>query len=342
MKCNGRLAQILSSASVIVLLLSFDSSSADPGTVGVPELSLSSYARPGMRVTLPDGGRLNLRCTGHGSPTILFTAGAGDQSLTWRGMQSQLPQTVRSCSWDRPGFGFSDPTTQPLDSVLLTNKLEAALKEAKIKPPYLLVGHSLGSFETLLFAFRHQDEVAGIVLVDPAGPFQGDRLKQAAPAAYAVIDGFQTGQLEQLRRCIREREKKSPLDDDCVSPPVKDYPSDLNHALSRMESNVAAQTDSLSLLENMFSNRDSVQLKQAWHPLGAMPIIVLTAGDFPPIPGRRRPRRNCRRCKRSGRACTTTWRNYRHGAAIGGCQAQPTTFIRIARKWCLMPSMKAC
>jgi pimeloyl-ACP methyl ester carboxylesterase len=276
MKCMSTVA--------IVLLLSFAASTAAPNDGDADGFSLSRYARPAMRVKLPGGGRLNLRCMGSGSLTVLFTAGAGDQSLTWRGMQSQLPPTVRSCAWDRPGFGFSDPTPKPLDVAHLTSELEAALTAAQIKPPYILVGHSLGGFETLLFAFRHPGDVAGMVLVDPSGPYQGDRLRQAAPIAYAVIDGFQTGQTQQLHRCIHERETGSPLDKDCVSPPNKDYPRELNQALSRNENNLAAQKDLLSLLDNMFSNRDSAQLKQAWHPLGAMPIIVLTAGDFPPIP----------------------------------------------------------
>jgi pimeloyl-ACP methyl ester carboxylesterase len=282
MKCIGRPAQLVSTATVLLLSLVF--SDARPSTTGDHEFSLSSYARPGTLVKLPGGGRLNLRCTGNGSPTVLLTAGAGDQSLTWRGMQSRLPQTFRTCAWDRPGFGFSDPTTEPLDVMHLTNDLEAALKEAKIEPPYVLVGHSLGSFETLMFAFRHPGDVAGIVLVDPAGPYQADRLKKAAPATYAVVDGLQTSQTEQLHRCIGEREKKSPVDKDCVSPPDKDYPRDLNQALSRIERNVAAQKDLLSLLDNMFSNRDSLQLKQAWHTLNDTPMIVLTAGGFPPIP----------------------------------------------------------
>ncbi len=285
MKCIGRPAQIMSSATAaIALLSSFVFSDAQPSTGGAHELPLSRYVHPGTLVTLPGGGRLNLRCVGDGAPTVLFTAGAGDQSLTWRGMQSRLPQTVRSCAWDRPGFGFSDPTSEPLDVTHLTNDLEAALKEAQIAPPYVLVGHSLGSFETLMFAFRHPADVAGIVLVDPAGPYQADRLKKAAPATYAVIDGLQTSQIEQLRRCIVERENHSPVDKDCRSPPDKGYPRDLNQALSRIERNVAAQKDSLSLLDNMFSNRDSLQLNQAWHTLNHTPMIVLTAGDFPPVP----------------------------------------------------------
>jgi pimeloyl-ACP methyl ester carboxylesterase len=174
--------------------------------------------------------------------------------------------------------------------VHLTDSLEAALAVATIGPPYVLVGHSLGSFETLMFAFRHPRDVAGIVLVDPAGPFQDERLRKAAPATYAVIDGFQTGQIAHLRRCIHEMEKGPPTSDastvghDCVMEPVKEFPSDLNRALIRIDGDVADKRDLLSLLDNMFSGVDSRELKKAWHPLGATPLIVLTAGEPPQIP----------------------------------------------------------
>jgi pimeloyl-ACP methyl ester carboxylesterase len=255
-----------------------------------PELTLSAYAQPGRLITLPSGRRLNIRCTGQTSPTIILTAGAGDQSLTWRAIQGALSGTARVCAWDRPGFGFSDPSATAQDVIHLTNDLEAALAAAKIPAPYVLVGHSLGSFETLMFALRHPHDIAGIVLIDPAGPFQDERLKKAAPATYAAIDVFQTGEIEGLRRCIREMEKTLPTSDaaragdDCVMTPEREYPSDLSRALIRIDGNVAGKKDLLSLLTNMVSGLDSRELQRAWHPLGATPLIVLTAGEPPPIP----------------------------------------------------------
>lgn len=274
----------VATASAIVMLLSFGRSDAGPQPAVAAGPTLVSYARPGLLVTIPSGGRINIRCTGAGSPTVILTAGAGDQSLTWQGIQSALPRSVRVCAWDRPGFGFSDPGTEALDVVHLTDSLEAALVVAMIEPPYVLVGHSLGSFETLMFAFRHPKDVSGIVLVDPAGPFQDERLAKAAPATYALIDGFQTSQTAHLRHCILEMEKRPVTDDDCLMKPVEDYPVELNLALIRIDSDVAVKKEFLSLLDSMFSGLDSRELKQAWHSLGAIPLIVLTAGKPPPIP----------------------------------------------------------
>jgi len=211
-------------------------------------LPLVSYASPGQLVKLSGGNNLNIRCIGQGSPTIVLTAGAGEQTLTWRALQSSLSTMARVCAWDRPGFGFSDPIPT-LDATHLTDSLEAGVVAARIMPPYLLVGHSLGSFETLMFAFRHPDQVAGIVLIDPAGPFQDARLRRAAPATYAAIDALQTSQVTALK-----------------------------------QGKTASDRANFSLLTNMFSGVDSRELMQAWHPLGALPLIVLTAGEPPAIP----------------------------------------------------------
>jgi len=52
----------------------------------------------------------------------------------------------------------------------MTEELHALLTNAGEKPPYVLVGHSFGSFDVLMYALKYREEVAGIVLVDGAHP----------------------------------------------------------------------------------------------------------------------------------------------------------------------------
>ena len=47
--------------------------------------------------------------------------------------------------------------------------------------PFVLVGHSIGAYEGLIFADRNKSAVAGIVLVDPSIPDQSARLARVAP-----------------------------------------------------------------------------------------------------------------------------------------------------------------
>jgi pimeloyl-ACP methyl ester carboxylesterase len=55
----------------------------------------------------------------------------------------------------------------------------AALEVTRIKGPFVVVGHSLGAYETLLLKDRAPEAVVGMVLVDPSIPDQGDRLNKA-------------------------------------------------------------------------------------------------------------------------------------------------------------------
>src|SRR5256885_1550156 len=79
-----------------------------------------------------------------------------------------VAEFTRACSYDRAGYGFSDDGPRPRTSRACVEELRALLRAAKVPAPYVLVGHSFGSHNVRLYAAMHPDEVAGIVLVDPA------------------------------------------------------------------------------------------------------------------------------------------------------------------------------
>jgi pimeloyl-ACP methyl ester carboxylesterase len=58
-------------------------------------------------------------------------------------------------------------------------ELRRGLRALSLAPPYVLVGHSYGGFVVKLYAARHPDEVAGIVLVDVPHPRKWTRLDDA-------------------------------------------------------------------------------------------------------------------------------------------------------------------
>lgn len=71
------------------------------------------------------------------------------------------------CAYDRSGYGFSDPGPLPRDTRHLADDLAALTKAACLRPPYVLVGASLGGMIVRLYAYTHLQEVGGMVLVDP-------------------------------------------------------------------------------------------------------------------------------------------------------------------------------
>ncbi|HQR61365.1 MAG TPA: alpha/beta hydrolase [Methylophilaceae bacterium] len=120
---------------------------------------------PGQRVDI-GGYKLHIHCQGTGSPTVILDAGLGDWSSHWASVQALLKGDTQVCSYDRAGYGWSDPGPRPRASAQLATELHALLKKAEIPPPYVLVGHSFGGFNMRLFSTTFDDEVVGLVLVD--------------------------------------------------------------------------------------------------------------------------------------------------------------------------------
>jgi pimeloyl-ACP methyl ester carboxylesterase len=111
------------------------------------------------------GRRLFLRCTGPGSPTVVFEGGL---TSDWYELQNQLSGFTRVCSYDRPGgpASRSDPAPTPRTARDFVADLHALLRAARVPGPYVLAGHSNSGLFTQLYASTHPRQVAGLVLID--------------------------------------------------------------------------------------------------------------------------------------------------------------------------------
>ncbi len=112
------------------------------------------------------GHRLHIHATGAGRPTVVFEAGGAGWSMDWHLVQTQVAQFTRVCSYDRAGFGWSDPGPRPRTSGQIVKELHTLLMKARVSPPYILVGASFGGHTARLYTSRYPAEVAGIVLLD--------------------------------------------------------------------------------------------------------------------------------------------------------------------------------
>jgi pimeloyl-ACP methyl ester carboxylesterase len=120
-------------------------------------------------------------CRGEGSPTVILEAGGGGDSRSWAKVMNGVEGTTRVCAYDRANLGRSDKAPKPRTMEDMTRDLGALLANAQIGGPYILVGHSLGGEIVRVFADRHPEEAAGLVLVDSAHPDMGPRLLAGLP-----------------------------------------------------------------------------------------------------------------------------------------------------------------
>jgi pimeloyl-ACP methyl ester carboxylesterase len=123
----------------------------------------------GRKVSVGDY-RLFLNCTGDApGPTVILLAGGGSTASVWSKVQPQVAEFARVCSYDREATGMSDATIPPKQTAVeIAEDLHALLVNGSVKPPYVLVGHSIGGVYARVFTSSYPTMVSGLVFVDSA------------------------------------------------------------------------------------------------------------------------------------------------------------------------------
>ena len=131
------------------------------------------YPPPGQLVDA-GGFQLHLQTAGDESakPTVILDAGMVSFSSNWAWVQPEIAKVTRVVAYDRAGLGWSEASPNPRDAQTSARELHAALQNAGISAPYVVVGHSFGGLTMRAFADLYPDEVAGLVLVDASHPDQ--------------------------------------------------------------------------------------------------------------------------------------------------------------------------
>ena len=144
------------------------------------------------------GRRLFLRCTGTGTPTVVFQGGL---TTDWVDVQRRVSRVTRACSYDPANalWGRSDDAPTPRTARDVVRDLHALLTAARVPGPYVLAGHSDGGLFAQLYALRHPRAIRGLVLIDAVhSDYYARRIaliRRLLPPAAA----------EQLVRALRHR-----------------------------------------------------------------------------------------------------------------------------------------
>ena len=215
---------------------------------------------------------------GSGAPAVVFDQGWGDWSPAWAVVQPQVATFTRACSYDRAGYGFSEPGPMPRTSVRVADELHAALHNAGISPPYILVAAAFGSYGMRVFADRYMPEVAGIVLSDAD---DGD----VEPAKWQARDRNDIPRLvAEMRRCRDAIASRSPLPARCPRNffrglPEQTFSRELNATLlNEIQTQTAPYDAAISEMEEMPD--DWSYLQQHGRSFGSRPVRVLTTWHF--------------------------------------------------------------
>jgi pimeloyl-ACP methyl ester carboxylesterase len=213
------------------------------------------------------GYNIHLNCTGEagGAPTVIMDSGLGGTVLDWQLVQPELAKSMRVCTYDRAGMGWSDPGPQPRTSQQIVKELHTVLGNAGVTGPYVLVGHSFGGTNMQVYASQYPDEVAGMVLVDSAlEDEKAVALTQSHQPSPLLMKIYATIGLTRLPYTLGG--ETSGL----TSPELEDEQA----AISSHRKHIFAVADENSSLEESFDENRTDPMS-----LGDKPLMVLTAGS---------------------------------------------------------------
>lgn len=245
------------------------------------------------------GGRvLNLHCMGSGNRTVLFDAGGSDWSVIWALVQPKVAENLRACAYDRAGLGYSDPAMLPRTPAAIVEDMHALIAASKLPKPLILVGHSLGGFNAKLYAALYPEDVAGLVLIDPAEERQSERGRAFLAARYdrllvarsELLDKAWLGWLlDRYRECARLG------DETAMDPASTTYRRCSDPVRPQLGPLIAAERQRIQVMPGYQRAQASEILYSVYGDpagdpvyaalfrpgiFGSKPLIVLTHGDY--------------------------------------------------------------
>lgn len=111
-------------------------------------------------------------------PTLILESGAGGNTDMFHWIAEGLKKNMRVIRYDREGKWFSESSKDSITPEFYAKQLHELLKKSGEKPPYILVGHSMGGPYNRIYRDLYPDEVKGLVFLDSSHPEQWKRLEQ--------------------------------------------------------------------------------------------------------------------------------------------------------------------
>ena len=135
------------------------------------------------------GYKLLIECRGRGTPTVVLESVLSRSRDNSYRVVPKLQRTTRVCSYDRAGVGQSDdrPATITPTTGRVVDELHTLLPRAKLAPPYILGGWSIGGFDVRYYQHRYPADVAGLVTVDGTPPWWALNFPEPIEAAFETM-----------------------------------------------------------------------------------------------------------------------------------------------------------
>ncbi len=121
------------------------------------------FQPPGQLIDI-GGCKLHLYSQGEGDITVIVDHSLG--GIDGYFLIEKIAKITKVCIYDRPGYGWSEPSQNKRSSQAIALELDLLLEKANIEPPYILVGQSFGSYNVRVYANYFPEKVVGMILTD--------------------------------------------------------------------------------------------------------------------------------------------------------------------------------
>lgn len=249
---------------ILLLLFGFINENARGDTMG-------TYQPVGSFVE-HEGTNIHYIKKGTGEQTVVFSAGNGTTSpyIDMYHLQNEVSAFSETVVYERPGYGWSEPSESERSVENMTAEMESVLTEATKNQSFIFVGHSMAALEIFHFAKNHPDQVDGIVLIDGVHPEYAAQMENTVPFSISVTKFLNhTG----LFRLLSNFES---IKNNFVQP--KDLPEELNDMALEFLLNQMWNDTMIAERKEIARNGEFVS---EGSQLGDIPLVVISAKDNP-------------------------------------------------------------
>ncbi len=200
------------------------------------------------------------------TPTVVFENGFGVSMTLWDEVFLEISKTNSVFAYNRQDNRVLKDKIMPSDMV---EHLRAILKDRDIKPPYILVGHSLSGLNVQYFIKKYPQEVAGVVLVDTSHPKDFEDT--------SLIPKSQLKMFAHLDRCGQEILDLDSVNDIPMIALVATYESSIDKHPKKMIPHIEAMKTRMETFPELYPNCELRWVDSGHMMMYEKPEVVIEA-----------------------------------------------------------------
>ncbi|MGB6298044.1 MAG: alpha/beta hydrolase [Rivularia sp. (in: cyanobacteria)] len=228
---------------------------------------------PGQLIDV-GGYKLHLYTMGKSYPTVILDHSLGE--IEGYLLIEDIAKIARVCIYDRAGYGWSDRSPYQRSSEQIVNELNTLLNNARIEPPYILVGDSFGSYNVRLYAHKYPEKVVGMVLTD--GLHETEMLNM--PLSLNILrlffaSGFVMSTLGSIFGIIRLLKTIKVFE--LLKPELRKFPQ---HSLNSIKRSFCRAKHWITMTQEILTLDISAHQVSKANQFGDLPIVSIKADSF--------------------------------------------------------------